>query len=46
MNTVNNTDFPNSYKMGPDNRGRFGEYGGRFVSENVNAVNYFIRGRI
>ncbi len=35
MNTVNNTDFPNSYKMGPDHKGRFGEYGGRFVSETL-----------
>ena len=35
MNTINKTDFPNSYKMGPDHKGRFGEYGGRFVSETL-----------
>ena len=35
MNTINKSDFPNSYKMGPDHKGRFGEYGGRFVSETL-----------
>ncbi|HEY0213057.1 MAG TPA: tryptophan synthase subunit beta [Paenirhodobacter sp.] len=28
-------DLPNSYKTGPDENGRFGIYGGRFVSETL-----------
>jgi tryptophan synthase beta chain len=28
-------DLPNSYKTGPDERGRFGLFGGRFVSETL-----------
>ncbi len=28
-------DLPNSYRTGPDERGRFGLYGGRFVSETL-----------
>jgi tryptophan synthase beta chain len=28
-------DIPNSYRNGPDERGRFGIYGGRFVSETL-----------
>jgi tryptophan synthase beta chain len=28
-------DLPNSYRTGPDERGRFGIYGGRFVSETL-----------
>ena len=26
---------PNSYKTGPDEQGRFGDYGGRFVAETL-----------
>ncbi|MBV9127134.1 MAG: tryptophan synthase subunit beta, partial [Verrucomicrobia bacterium] len=26
---------PNSYRSGPDERGHFGEYGGRFVAETL-----------
>ncbi|HEU0220898.1 MAG TPA: pyridoxal-phosphate dependent enzyme, partial [Paracoccaceae bacterium] len=29
------TEMPNSYRTGPDERGRFGKYGGRFVSETL-----------
>jgi tryptophan synthase beta chain len=32
MMTVNE---PNSFRTGPDERGRFGDYGGRFVSETL-----------
>ena len=28
-------EVPNSYKTGPDEQGRFGEYGGRFVAETL-----------
>jgi len=28
-------DTPNSYRTGPDERGRFGNFGGRFVSETL-----------
>jgi tryptophan synthase beta chain len=28
-------DKPNTYRAGPDGRGRFGDYGGRFVSETL-----------
>jgi tryptophan synthase beta chain len=31
---MNNTT-PNSYRTGPDERGRFGDFGGRFVSETL-----------
>jgi tryptophan synthase beta chain len=30
-----NQDTPNSYRTGPDERGRFGDFGGRFVSETL-----------
>jgi tryptophan synthase beta chain len=30
-----NKDTPNSYRTGPDERGRFGDFGGRFVSETL-----------
>jgi tryptophan synthase beta chain len=30
-----NRETPNSYRTGPDERGRFGHYGGRFVSETL-----------
>ena len=30
-----NTPLPNSYRQGPDARGRFGEFGGRFVAETL-----------
>ena len=29
------TDTPNSYRTGPDEAGRFGIYGGRFVAETL-----------
>jgi len=29
------TDQPNSYKTGPDENGRFGDFGGRFVAETL-----------
>ena len=29
------TKLVNSLKIGPDNNGRFGEYGGMFVSETL-----------
>ena len=29
------TDTPNSYRTGPDERGHFGLYGGRFVAETL-----------
>jgi tryptophan synthase beta chain len=32
---VNPTDLRNSYRSGPDAKGRFGEFGGRFVSETL-----------
>ena len=28
-------DLPNSYKTGPDDQGRFGDFGGRFVPETL-----------
>ncbi|MHA1528544.1 MAG: tryptophan synthase subunit beta, partial [Alphaproteobacteria bacterium] len=28
-------DTPNSFRTGPDERGRFGDFGGRFVSETL-----------
>ncbi len=28
-------DMPNSFRTGPDERGRFGQFGGRFVSETL-----------
>ncbi len=30
-----NTPLPNSLRQGPDNRGRFGSFGGRFVAETL-----------
>jgi tryptophan synthase beta chain len=30
-----NRETPNSFRNGPDERGRFGEFGGRFVSETL-----------
>jgi tryptophan synthase beta chain len=30
-----NTPLPNSYRQGPDARGRFGPFGGRFVAETL-----------
>ena len=30
-----NEILPNSFKNGPDNRGRFGDFGGRFVAETL-----------
>ena len=30
-----NTQAPNSFRNGPDERGRFGQFGGRFVSETL-----------
>jgi len=30
-----NKPLPNSLRMGPDNRGRFGDFGGRFVAETL-----------
>ncbi|WP_456300245.1 tryptophan synthase subunit beta [Roseomonas populi] len=30
-----NKPLPNSLRMGPDSRGRFGEFGGRFVAETL-----------
>jgi tryptophan synthase beta chain len=30
-----NDSTPNSYRTGPDERGRFGDFGGRFVSETL-----------
>jgi tryptophan synthase beta chain len=32
---MNHEPLPNSYRTGPDDRGRFGEFGGRFVSETL-----------
>jgi tryptophan synthase beta chain len=32
---VNHTARPNSLRAGPDGRGRFGEFGGRFVAETL-----------
>ncbi|MBI1262185.1 MAG: tryptophan synthase subunit beta [Rhizobiales bacterium] len=33
--TVNAPSHPNSYRTGPDDRGRFGIFGGRFVAETL-----------
>jgi tryptophan synthase beta chain len=30
-----NKALPNSFRQGPDNRGRFGQFGGRFVAETL-----------
>jgi len=30
-----NKPLPNSFRQGPDARGRFGPYGGRFVAETL-----------
>ena len=30
-----NQSLPNSYRQGPDGRGRFGQFGGRFVAETL-----------
>ena len=30
-----NLQQPNSFRTGPDERGRFGDFGGRFVSETL-----------
>ena len=30
-----NKPLPNSFRQGPDNRGRFGQFGGRFVAETL-----------
>jgi tryptophan synthase beta chain len=30
-----NAPLPNSYRTGPDERGHFGIYGGRFVAETL-----------
>ena len=30
-----NLQKPNSFRIGPDERGRFGDFGGRFVSETL-----------
>lgn len=30
-----NKPLPNSYRQGPDSRGRFGQFGGRFVAETL-----------
>ncbi len=32
---MNETVLPNSLRSGPDNRGRFGDFGGRFVAETL-----------
>jgi tryptophan synthase beta chain len=32
---VNKPDLPNSFRNGPDERGHFGNYGGRFVAETL-----------
>ena len=32
---MNNTALPNTLRSGPDGRGRFGEFGGRFVAETL-----------
>jgi tryptophan synthase beta chain len=32
---VNTIPLPNSLRSGPDNRGRFGDFGGRFVAETL-----------
>jgi tryptophan synthase beta chain len=32
---MNRETLPNSFRIGPDDRGRFGEFGGRFVSETL-----------
>ncbi|MCZ0734648.1 tryptophan synthase subunit beta [Phreatobacter sp. AB_2022a] len=32
---MNSQVKPNSYRSGPDDRGRFGDYGGRFVAETL-----------
>ena len=38
-------DLFNSFMTGPDEKGRFGQFGGRFVS-NLDAINTGIRGPI
>ena len=35
MSDTSPTDTPNSYRTGPDERGHFGIYGGRFVAETL-----------
>ena len=35
---TNVSDLPNTYKAGPDEDGRFGIYGGRFVAETLMPV--------
>ena len=30
-----NDQAPNSFRTGPDDKGRFGQFGGRFVSETL-----------
>ena len=30
-----NKPLPNTYRQGPDSRGRFGPFGGRFVAETL-----------
>ena len=32
---MNKPDLPNSFRQGPDGRGHFGNYGGRFVAETL-----------
>ena len=32
---MNKPDLPNSFRNGPDERGHFGNYGGRFVAETL-----------
>ncbi len=32
---MNRETLPNSFRTGPDDRGRFGEFGGRFVAETL-----------
>ena len=32
---MNKPDLPNSFRQGPDARGHFGNYGGRFVAETL-----------
>ena len=33
--TLVNQPLPNSFRQGPDSRGRFGQFGGRFVAETL-----------
>ena len=35
MNEITPASRPNSLRLGPDERGRFGEFGGRFVAETL-----------